>query len=70
MLLSTTVVLTALEVDALDLYYTVYVIECLVVNQLFFVFSPKTRPGLNIVSIILTIGIVIIIFIKILELLR
>ena len=56
LLLVTTVVLVALDQGSLDVYFTVYTIEALVVTELYVHFSTRARRGLNLVAIVLLIG--------------
>ena len=50
LLLLTTVILIATGQNSLDIYYTVYVIEALIVTELVVYFNNKARRGLNLVS--------------------
>jgi hypothetical protein len=59
LLLLTTVILIATGQDSLDIYYTVYVIEALIVTELYVHFNNKARRGLNLVSTLLFGGFVI-----------
>jgi hypothetical protein len=56
LLLLTTVVLVALRVAALEVYYTVYVLETLAVTELFSYFNAGARRGLHIINIALFLG--------------
>lgn len=56
LLLMTTVVLLALGLNTLGIYYTLYVIEVLAVTELYSYFNAKARHGLNMISILLLIG--------------
>jgi len=60
LLLLTTVVLAALGQDSLDIYYTAYIIEALVVTELFVYFNAKAWRGLSLISAILCGGFLII----------
>ncbi len=53
LLLLTTVILVAMGQNALDVYYSIYIIEVLVVTELYVYFNAKARRGLNLVSAIL-----------------
>ena len=53
LLLLTTVILVALEQNSLDIYYTIYVIEALIITELYVYFNAKARQGLNLVTYIL-----------------
>jgi len=54
--LVSTVILVALEQNSLDIYYTVYTIEALVITELYVYFNAKARRGLNLVTYILSGG--------------
>jgi len=54
--LLTTVILVATGQNSLDIYYTVYIIEALIVTELYVYFNTKARRGLNLVSAILLAG--------------
>ena len=51
--LLTTVILVAMGQNALDIYYTVYIIEALIVTELYIYFNAKARRGLNFVTYVL-----------------
>lgn len=67
LLLLTTVILIALSQTSLDVYYTVYVIEALVVTELYIYFSAVTRLALNRVSAILLGGFILVLFVQLLK---
>ena len=52
-LLLTTVILIAAGQNSLDVYYTVYVIEALIITELFVHFNKVARRGLSYVSTVL-----------------
>jgi hypothetical protein len=52
-LLVTTLLLIIAGQALLDLYFSIYVIEALIVTELFIYFSKKSRRALNIISILL-----------------
>ena len=60
-LLLTTVILVAFDVASLEIYYTSYVIEALMVTELYRYLSPRARRALNTVSIVLLGGFFIIV---------
>ena len=60
LLLLTTVILAALGQSSLDIYYTVYIIEALIVTELYVYFNARARRGLNMVSAILFAGFMVI----------
>ena len=47
LLLLTTMVLIGTGQNSLDIYYTVYVIEALIVTEMYVYFNKKSRRGLN-----------------------
>jgi len=53
LLLLTTVILVALGQNSLDIYYTIYITEALIVTELYVYFNAKARRGLNLVTYIL-----------------
>ena len=66
-LLATTVLLVAAGQTSLDIYYSLYVIEALVVTELFVYFNKKSRRVLNIVGIMLFGGFGIVLCIQVLK---
>ena len=52
-LLLTTIVLIAIGSNSLDLYFTIYVIEALVITELYLYINIKARRGLTYVSALL-----------------
>jgi hypothetical protein len=61
LLLLTTVILTACNVDSLDVYYTLYVVEALIVTELYVYFSSRARRSLTVVSAVLFAGFLVIV---------
>ena len=53
LLLLSTVIMIATGQTALDMYFTVYVIEALIITELFVHFNNKARRGLTLVSTVL-----------------
>lgn len=53
LLLLTTVIMIATGQNSLDIYFTVYVMEALIITELYVYFNSKARRGLNLVSTIL-----------------
>lgn len=53
LLLLTTVILVATKQNSLGIYYTIYVIEALIVTELYVYFNTKVRRGLNLIACIL-----------------
>ncbi len=70
LLLLTTVILVAIGQNSLDIYYTIYIIEALVVTELYVYFNAKARRGLNFVSAILFGGFLVIVSLQIINILR
>jgi hypothetical protein len=59
LLLLTTVILIGSGQNSLDIYYTIYVLEALIVTELYAYFNNKARRGLTYVSTMLFGGFVI-----------
>ena len=55
-LLLTTIILIALGQNSLGIYYTIYIIEALIITELYVHFNTKARRGLTFVSAILLVG--------------
>ncbi len=69
LLLVTTPILIALGQNSLEAFYTVFIIEALVVTELYVYLSGKVRRQLNLVSIILFGNFSIIVLVNIIKLL-
>lgn len=69
LLLLTTVILVALGQNSLDIYYTIYIIEALVVTELYVAFNAKARRGLSLVSAILFGGFLVIVSLQVIKIL-
>jgi hypothetical protein len=52
-LLLTTVILIATGQTLLNVYYTAYIIEALIITELFVYFNAKVRRGLTLISAVL-----------------
>lgn len=65
LLLLTTVALVALGVGSLEVYYTVYVMETLVVTELYAHFNVAARHGLHFVSAVLFAGFAVIVLARV-----
>lgn len=65
LLMLTTVILVALGQSSLAVYYSSYIIEALVVTEMFAYFIPKARRGLNLVSATLFGGFMVVICLQI-----
>ena len=61
LLLLTTVILVACRVNSLDIYYTLYVVEALIVTELYVYFNARVRRGLTVVSTVLFAGFLVIV---------
>lgn len=68
-LLLTTVILTALGQNDLNVYYTAYIIEALIITELYVYFNAKARRGLNLVSVVLFAGFLFIVFLEVVKIL-
>jgi hypothetical protein len=69
LLLLTTVILAAMKQEALDVYYTIYIIEALVVTELYVFLNPKARRGLSLVSAILFGGFLFVVSLEVIKIL-
>lgn len=61
LLLLTTVILAAMGQTSLDIYYTLYIIEALIVTELYVYFNARARRGLSLVSTLLFGGFLVIV---------
>jgi len=68
-LLLTTVILIGLGQNALDVYFSVYIIEALLVTEIYAYFNNKARRGLSYVSTILFGGFLITLCLQIVRIL-
>jgi len=69
LLLLTTVILAAIGQEALAVYYTIYILEDLVVTELYVYFNSKARRGLSLVSAILFGGFLVIVSLEVIKIL-
>ena len=69
LLLLTTVILVATGQNSLDIYYTVYVIEALIVTELYVYLNAKARRGLSLVSTILFGGFLVVVSLQVIKIL-
>ena len=67
LLLLTTVILTAIGENSLEVYYAIYIIEALVVTELYVYFNTRVRRGLNLVSAVLFGGFLLVISLEIIK---
>jgi hypothetical protein len=58
-LLLSTVLMTAIGLDSLQVYFTIYVFEALVVSELYVYFNRKARRALAYVTTLLFAGFII-----------
>jgi len=65
LLLLTTVILIGIGQTSLDVYYSTYVLEALVVTELYAYLSSKARRGLSAVSLMLFGGFLIVVVLKV-----
>jgi len=69
LMLVTTVILAAYGTASLDVYYTLYVVEALIVTELYVYFNSRARRGLTVVSTVLFAGFLIVVLSTILNIL-
>ena len=69
LLLLTTIILIAIGQNSLDIYYSIFIIEALVVTELYVFFNTKARRGLNLVSAILFVGFLAIVSLQVIKIL-
>ncbi len=69
LLLATTIILVGLGQTSLDIYYTLYVIEALIVTELYVHFNARARRGLGIVTVGLLAGFLITVSLQIIRIL-
>jgi len=67
--LLTTVILVATGQNSLDIYFIAYLIEALIVTELYVYFNAKARRGLNFVSAILFGGFLFIVSLQVIRIL-
>ena len=68
-MLLTTVILIALGLAAIDVYYTIYIAEALVITELYVCFNSKARRGLTFTGIILFTGFLFALVIQVIKIL-
>lgn len=69
LLLLTTVILAAMGQESLDIYYSIYIVEVLIITELYTYFNAKARRGLNLVSTVLFVGFLIIVSSQVIKIL-
>jgi heme/copper-type cytochrome/quinol oxidase subunit 4 len=68
-LLLTTVALAAAGQSALDIYFTIFIIEALVITELYVHINSKARRGLSYVSLLLCGGFAAVLCIQVVKIL-
>lgn len=69
LLLLTTVILVAVGQNSLGVYYTVYVVEALIITELYVYLNAKARRGLSLVSSILFGGFLVVASLQVIKIL-
>ena len=69
LLLLTTVILVALGQNSLDIYYTAYIVEALIVTEIYVHINAKARRGLNLVTTILFGGFLVVFSLQVIKIL-
>ncbi len=69
LLLLTTIILVAAGQNSLDIYYTIYILETLIVTELYIYFNAKAHRGLNFVSAVLFGGFLLILSVQVIKIL-
>ncbi len=69
LLLLTTVILAAIGQNSLNVYCTIYIIEALVVTELYVYFNAKARRGLSLVTAVLLGGFLAIVSLEVIRIL-
>lgn len=69
LLLLTTIILIGIGQNSLDIYFTTYIIEALVITELYVYFNDKARRGLTYVSTLLFGGFAVAIGLQIIRIL-
>ena len=68
-LLLTTIILVAIGQPSLNVYYTVYIIEALIITELYIYFNAKARRGLTFISITLFGGFLFVLCLELINIL-
>lgn len=69
LLLLTTIILMVTGQTSLEAYYLAYIIEALIVTELYVYFNTKARRGLHIVSVALLGGFLFIVSLEVIKML-
>ncbi|APV45128.1 hypothetical protein Dform_01809 [Dehalogenimonas formicexedens] len=64
-LLATVVILAGFGQQSLDVYYTLFIIEALIITELYVYLNNKARRALNLVSVLLFAGFLVIVLQKV-----
>ena len=68
-LLLTTVILIATGQTSLTVYYTTYILEALIITELFVYFNAKARRGLTLISAVLFGGFLLVASLEVIKIL-
>ena len=66
-LLMTTVLLVAAGQTSLGIYYSIYVIEALIITEMYVYFNKKSRRALHVVSTVLFGGFIIVLCFQVIK---
>ena len=69
LLLVSTIILAATNEARLDLYFSIYLIEALVLTELYIYLNPKAKRALSTVNYVLFSGFLVIVAAKVVEIL-
>ena len=69
LLLLTTVILAAIGQNTLGVYYSIYIIEALVVTELYIYLNAKARRGLNLIASVLFGGFLLVVALQCIKIL-
>jgi len=68
-LLLTAIILITTGQTSLNVYYTVYIIEALIITELFVYFNAKARRGLTLISAVLFCGFLLVLSLEVIKIL-
>ena len=68
-LLLTTIILIATGQTSLNVYYTTYILEALIITELFVCFNAKARHGLTLISAVLFGGFLLVVSLEVIKIL-
>ncbi|MFC2067073.1 hypothetical protein ACFLUO_08545 [Chloroflexota bacterium] len=66
-LLLTTIALIAIGQNSLVIYYTFYIVEALIITELYAYLNTKARRGLSVISIMLLAGFVSVLCLQVIK---